>query len=89
MSDALDQYRFQHQLTMLIWLLSVLDTTCRLSWTTTGKLIFKIMSNPIGFYSDAGSTFSGGRGAPPQLDLQKLDKMINVHSELNCKMYFC
>lgn len=39
--------------------------------------------------SDAGSTFSGGRGAPPQLDLQKLDKMINVHSELNCKMYFC
>ena len=47
------------------------------------------MSNPIGFYSDAGSTFSGGRGAPPQLDLQKLDKMINVHSELNCKMYYC
>lgn len=43
--------------------------------------------------SDLGSVSSyGGRstgGMPPKLDLDKLDKMIAVHSDLQCKMYFC
>lgn len=43
--------------------------------------------------SDLGSVSSYGRssngGAEPKLDLDKLDKMITVHSDLQCKMYFC
>jgi len=43
--------------------------------------------------SDLGSVSSyGGRsggGMTPTLDLDKLDKMITVHSDLQCKMYFC
>ena len=43
--------------------------------------------------SDLGSVSSyGGRsggGMAPTLDLDKLDKMITVHSDLQCKMYFC
>ena len=37
MSDAPDLFQFQLQLTMLTWLPSVLDTTCKLLWIMTGK----------------------------------------------------
>merc|ERR1712131_566608 len=40
--------------------------------------------------SDAGSSFNGRHGQPlTKPDLHKLDKMITVHSDLSCKMYFC
>ena len=41
-------------------------------------------------FSDAGSSFNGRHGQPlTKPDLHKLDKMITVHSDLSCKMYFC
>merc|ERR1719370_2025022 len=51
MSDALDLFQFQHQPIMLIWLLSVLDTTCKLLWTMTGNLILDIIMGSYGWRS--------------------------------------
>ena len=99
MSDAPDLFQFQLQLTMLTWLLSVLDTTCKLLWIMTGKLNLRDsglpgLSGPDTtdkiLFSDAGSSFNGRHGQPlTKPDLHKLDKMITVHSDVSCKMYFC
>lgn len=45
-----------------------------------------VMGNDSEYGSTTGSYNSGG--AQPTLDLHKLDKMITVHSDVSCMMYF-
>ena len=41
-------------------------------------------------FSDGASSYGGSfrPGMAPQVDLNKLDKMIAVHSDVACMMYF-